>query len=427
MLRAKGESVMIKRAKIIFHIDMNSFYASVEMAYNPKLKGKPVAIAGNPEERRGIIVTSSYEARAKGVKTTMPLWQARKLCPELIVIRPDFLKYREASAKIFKLLAEMTPIIEPVSIDEGYIDVTDHPTHPIDLANHMQQRLLRELDIPCSIGIGPNKFLAKTASDLKKPLGITILRIRDLPEILWPLPVGHMYGIGEKTAEKLHQIDIYTIEDLAKADVYTVTHVLGINGERLINRANGIDARHVDPDSVNDFKSIGNSQTLREDTTDQAIITSTLDHLADRVEDRLQRRELKGLTVQLMIRYDNRQTITRSRKLMSFIDDKKTILSVVHELFQEHWSREPIRLLGITVQDLLEKRDVMEQLSLFTYEKEVKRASMTEAIQLMEDKYGKEIFVQPKVEDNEESNEKMLRTSFQKDFLDDYRQKDSDT
>jgi len=415
---------MMKKAKVIFHVDMNSFYASVEMAYNPKLKGKPVAIAGNPGERKGIIVTSSYEARAKGVKTTMPLWQARRLCPELIVIRPDFPKYRDMSAKIFRKLAEFTTIIEPVSIDEGYMDVTDHPTHPIDLANDIQQTLLHDLDIPCSIGIGPNKFLAKTASDLKKPLGITILRIRDIPQTLWPLPVNHMYGVGEKTAGKLNQLEIHTIEDLAKADVYTVTHVLGINGERLINRANGIDKRPVDPDSVNDFKSIGNSQTLREDTIDEAMIHSTLDHLANRVEERLQRRELKGMTVQLMIRYANRQTITRSRKLMSFVDDKETILMVIHELLEEHWTKEPIRLLGITVQDLLEKSDIMEQLSLFTYEKEEKRASMTEAIQLMEKKYGKDIFVQPKDEKQHEEDEKMLRTSFQKDFLDDYKQND---
>lgn len=195
--------MIVKKAKVIFHIDMNSFYASVEIAHNPKLKGKPVAIAGNPEERKGIIVTSSYEARAKGVRTTMPLWQARRLCPDLIVIRPDFTKYRAMSAKIFKILADIAPIIEPVSIDEGYIDVTDHPTHPIELANEMQQRLLQELNIPCSIGIGPNKFLAKTASDFKKPLGITILRIRDLPEKLWPLPVEEMYGIGRKRQRNL--------------------------------------------------------------------------------------------------------------------------------------------------------------------------------------------------------------------------------
>lgn len=415
---------MTNKAKVIFHVDMNSFYASVEMSYNQSLKGKPIAIAGNPEERKGIVVTSSYEARAKGVKTTMPLWEAKKHCPELIVIRPNFPRYRETSAQIFRLLATITPVIEPVSIDEGYMDVTEHPSHPVELAKEIQQRLLHELDIPCSIGIGPNKFLAKTASDMQKPLGITILRIRDLPTKLWPLSIENMYGVGKKTAEKLHSMNILTIEQLAKADVYTVTHVLGINGERLINRANGIDTRVVDPDSVNEFKSIGNSQTLREDTTDLMTIHATLDHLAGRVEERLQRRELKGMTVQLMIRYANRQTITRSRKLTTYMDDKATILTVIHELLEQHWSQDPVRLLGVTVQDLLEKKHVMEQLDLFTYEQEAKKAAMIDTVEILKDKYGEETFVQPNVDKTGSKDEKMLRTSFQKDFLDDYQQED---
>lgn len=159
-----------QKGRIIFHIDMNCFYASVEMAYDKKLKGKALAIAGNPEERKGIIVTSSYEARAKGVKTTMPLWQARKLCPNLMVKRPNFERYRKASRKIFQLLSEITPLVEPVSIDEGYLDVTevDYPRGSIQLAKDLQQAIKNRLDLPCSIGIAPNKFLAKTASDMKK-------------------------------------------------------------------------------------------------------------------------------------------------------------------------------------------------------------------------------------------------------------------
>lgn len=414
---------MVKRARIIFHVDMNSFYASVEMAHNPKLKGKPLAVAGNPEERKGIIVTSSYEARAKGVKTAMPLWEAKKLCPELIVVRPNFERYRETSRKIFQLLAEITPIIEPVSIDEGYMDVTNHPTHPLQLAKQIQKRLLDELDIPCSIGIGPNKFLAKTASDMKKPLGITVLRIRDLPTKLWPLPVDKMYGVGEKTAEKLKKMNIHTIGDLAKADMYTVSQVLGINGERLINRANGRDPRPVDPDSVNEFKSIGNSQTLPHDTTDLTEMRQILSQLAERVEERLKRRELKGKTVQLMIRYNNRKTITRSRKLDRFIDDKDTIMEVIQDLLSEHWSHEPVRLLGVTVQDLLEKQYVVEQLDLFTYQEVEKKLAIHETVEQLREKFGEDTFVQLNNEEDrdEENEQKLLRTSFQKDFLDDYR------
>lgn len=417
---------MANKARIIFHVDMNSFYASVEMAYNPKLKGKPLAVAGNPEERKGIIVTSSYEARARGVKTTMPLWEAKKLCPELIVVRPNFERYRETSRKIFQLLAEITPIIEPVSIDEGYMDVTDHPVHPLQLAKKIQKQLLNELDIPCSIGIGPNKFLAKTASDMKKPLGITVLRIRDLPTKLWPLAIDKMYGVGEKTAEKLKKMNIRTIGDLAKADVYAVSQMLGINGERLINRANGLDPRPVDPDSVNDFKSIGNSQTLPHDTTDMTEMIQILSQLADRVEERLKRRELKGKTVQLMIRYSNRKTITRSRKLDQFIDDKETIMAVIKDLLTEHWSQEPVRLLGVTVQDLLEKQYVVEQLDLFTYQEVEKKVAIRETVEQLKEKFGEDPFVQLEDKEEDELNEqKLLRTSFQKDFLDDYRLNDT--
>src|SRR5690625_1940489 len=174
-----------KKGRVILHIDMNCFYASVEMSLNPNLKGKPVAIAGNPEERKGIIVTSSYEAREKGVKTTMPLWEAKKLCPNLIVLPPNFDKYRLASQQMFKILADITPLIEPISIDEGYLDISgcQELGNPIEIANHIQKKILNDLDLPCSIGIGPNKFLAKMPSDMKKPLGITILRILDLEHV----------------------------------------------------------------------------------------------------------------------------------------------------------------------------------------------------------------------------------------------------
>src|SRR5690625_4803264 len=409
---------MVKKAKVIFHVDMNSFYASVEMAYNHQLKGKPVAIAGNPEERRGIIVTSSYEARAKGVKTTMPLWQAKKLCPELIVMRPNFSRYRKASQRIFKMLAEITPLIEPISIDEGYLDITDceHLGNPLEIAHQIQQMILQNLDLPCSIGIGPNKFLAKMASDMKKPLGITVLRKRELPQTLWPLRVEKMYGVGTKTAEKLHMIDIYTIGDLAKKDVYSLTNLLGINGERLKNRANGIDPSPVDPEAVHEFKSIGNSETLPYDTTDEAEITSLLQKLSETVSRRMQRRNVVGLSVQIMIRFDDRKTITRSQKLQTYISDQNDILKIAYGLFKRHWNNKPIRLLGVTVQDIEEKQNVAQQLDLFTYEKEIEKVKLEKVVEKLSEKYGENIFT--KLKDSEKDND--FRTSFQKDFLDDF-------
>ncbi|MGP4107340.1 DNA polymerase IV [Virgibacillus sp. L01] len=408
-----------KKGRVIFHLDMNSFYASVEMAYNPKLKGKPVAIAGNPEQRKGIIVTSSYEARAKGVKTTMQLWQAKKLCPELIVLRPNFERYRTASMEMFKMLAEITPFVQPVSIDEGYMDITESEHHgtPIEIAQNLQHKIHHELDLPCSIGIAPNKFLAKMASDMKKPLGITILRKRDLSHKLWPLPIEEMYGVGEKTAEKLRTIKITTIGDLAKGDVYQLKRVLGINGERLNNRANGIDTRSVDPEAIHEFKSIGSSQTLPEDTTNEAEIRNLMHQLTDNVERRMKRKQAAGRSVQIMIRYYDHKTITRSKKMHGYIEKKEDILHIANELFQKHWNLDPIRLLGITVQDVDEKQNIAKQLDLFTYEEEAGKEKLYAVIDELSQKYGKNPFKQLQNEVKDEQP----RTSFQKDFLDDFK------
>ncbi|CAM5213000.1 DNA polymerase IV OS=Ureibacillus acetophenoni OX=614649 GN=dinB PE=3 SV=1 [Ureibacillus acetophenoni] len=273
-------------ARIIFHVDMNSFYASVEQAYNPELKGKALAIAGNPKERRGIIVTSSYEARAKGIYTTMNVGEAVRKCPKLIILPPDFPKYRTASKAMFTILREYTEIVEPVSIDEGYIDISElsKKRHPLEIAKEIQLRILHELDLPCSIGIGPNKFLAKTASDMKKPMGITVLRKRDVQAKLWPLPVIEMHGVGESTSKKLASLNIHTIGDSAKANEGLLKQELGKNGVRLRERANGEDKRIVDPESIYETKSVGNSTTLPYDETDFDKLEETFEKLADRLQ-----------------------------------------------------------------------------------------------------------------------------------------------
>jgi DNA polymerase IV len=414
------KQVNLKR-RIIFHVDMNSFYASVEAAYNPSLKGKPIAIAGNPEERKGIIITCSYEARAKGVKTTMPLWQARELCPNLIVLRPNFARYREASSNMFQILADYTPYVQPVSIDEGYMDVTEnsHLGNPIELAETIQKRILNELDLPSSIGIAPNKFLAKMASDMKKPLGITVLRKREIPTKLWPLPIHEMYGVGSKTAEKLKEINIFTIGDLAKANVYDLKTLLGINGERLYHRANGIDPRPVDPDAVSDFKSIGNSKTLPYDTTDEREIDSLLQSLSETVSARMRRKGVVAENIQLTIRYFDRKTITRSRQLHDFVEFHDDIFRIAKELFYSNWNQKAVRLLGVTANQLVDKNELTKQLDIFTFEEEVKNEKLYDVIDSLTEKYGKNIFVK-NISNDDDS---FLSTSFQKDYLDDYKKK----
>lgn len=402
--------------RVILHVDMNSFYASVEIAYDPSLKGKPVAIAGNVEERKGIIVTCSYEARAKGVKATMPLWEARKLCPDLIVKKPNFDRYRSASMAMFTILREYTDKVEPVSIDEGYVDLSEFSgTKPLLIAKSIQNRLLEELLLPCSIGVAPNKFLAKMASDMKKPLGISILRKRDLPEKLWPLPANEMHGIGEKTAEKLRSIQINTIYDVAHADTIQLKNLLGINGARLKERANGIDDRKVDPDAIYDFKSIGNSSTLSKNTTNEAEIQEVLRKLAKSVSVRMKRKEVVASKFFVTIRYGNLKTITRSKKVENPINKEDDILFVASHLFFSHWDGEPIRLLGITGQDLVEKSEAVKQLDLFSFENDAKDEPLVELMNKLNGKYGSQVIKKGVKANKKESS--TVGTSFNKDFL----------
>ncbi|KAA0549509.1 DNA polymerase IV [Bacillus sp. BGMRC 2118] len=403
--------------RVILHVDMNSFYASVEVAYDPSLKGKPLAIAGNPEERRGIIVTCSYEARALGVKATMPLWEAKRLCPELIIKTPNFDRYRKASLEMFEYLRTYTHLVQPVSIDEGYMDISEcyNIGTPYEIAQRIQKNLLDNLKLPCSIGIAPNKFLAKMGSDMKKPLGITILRKRDVEKVLWPLPVAEMHGVGKKTAEKLIPIHITTIGDLAKANEIQLKAILGINGERLKQRANGIDDRIVDPDAIFEFKSIGNSTTLREDTTDEELLYGVLRRLADSVSRRLKRKESLAQTVQLVIRYHDRKTITRSKKLENPIVESKDIYEVALQLWKKHWNEDPVRLLGITTMDLVEKKDAYKQLDLFSYEEDAKKEPLFNTIEKLQSKFGKDVIQKGIKAKMEESKTK--GTSFNKDFL----------
>jgi DNA polymerase IV len=408
-----------KNGRVILHVDMNSFYASVEMAYDPNLKGKPLAIAGNVEERRGIIVTCSYEARNFGVKTTMPLWEAKKLCPQLIVMKPNFERYRAASIGMFDILRQYTEMVEPVSIDEGYLDITESFEFgsPIDIAKSIQKRVLEQLDLPCSIGIAPNKFLAKMASDMKKPMGITILRKRDITKILWPLNTNEMHGVGKKTAEKLTTIGIHTIGDLAKGNEIQLKSLLGINGIRIKERANGIDKRPVDPGSIEEFKSIGNSTTLPRDVSNQHELYRVLDSLAETVSVRLKRKNVLTTTLGITIRYKDRRTITRSKKLPNPINHKEDLSVFAKQLFLKSWNGDPVRLLGITGNDLVDQDHAYKQLDLFSFENDAKKEPLLKTLSSLREKYGKNIIENAGSHKVDPSHNVGTGTSFNKDFL----------
>ncbi|WP_257347972.1 DNA polymerase IV [Pseudalkalibacillus decolorationis] len=378
------------RSRIIFHVDMNSFYASVECVHNPSLKGKPLAIAGNVEERKGIIVTSSYEARAKGVRTTMPLWEAKRKCPELIVLPPSFDRYRAASKQLFDLLFEYSDLVEPVSIDEGYIDISETPSNsPLEIAKEIQFRLLNELKLPSSIGIAPNKFLAKMASDMKKPLGITVLRKRELPEKLWPMKIEEMHGVGSKTMGRFHEINVFTIGDLAKKSELEVKLSLGKNGEKLWNRARGIDDRKVDPEASNSFRTVGVSTTLPEDLIHSNEAKIVFDELANSLEARLNRKNVVAISIQLTIRYADRKTITRSESLTNPVQKKTDLAAIANRIFKGHWNGEPVRLLGISAIQVIDKKNAVRQLDLFSYQQYSKDEQLVETLDKIQRKYGK--------------------------------------
>lgn len=408
-------------ARIIFHVDMNSFYASVEQAYNPDLKGKAIAIAGNPKERRGIIVTSSYEARAKGIYTTMNVGEALRKCPDLIVLPPDFVKYRTASKAMFSILREYTDMVEPVSIDEGYIDITEvsKKRHPLEIAKEIQLRILHELDLPCSIGIGPNKFLAKTASDMKKPMGITVLRKRDVKEKLWPLAVIEMHGVGESTSKKLASLKIYTIGELANSNEGLLKQELGKNGVRLRERANGNDTRKVDPDSIYDTKSVGNSTTLPYDETDIEKLEETFERLAEKVAERLSVKKLCGTTISIQIRDADWHNHSRSKTLQNPISLKVDIYDEAINLFHKAWDGSPIRLLGITISNVQDIKNVAVQLSFDNFEQYAKDEPIYELIDEIEKKYGKGS-IQKGIAIDKKSTY-ASKTSFSKDFLEDLK------
>lgn len=411
----------MNKGRIILHIDLNCFYASVEQVYDPTLKGKPVAIAGNPKERRGIIITCSYEARAKGVFTTMNVGEARRKCPELIVLPPNFDRYRAASKSFFSLLKEYSEVLQPVSIDEGYLQLPIiEGQNVMQHVQNMQDRILNELHLPCSIGIAPNKFLAKMASDMKKPMGITVLRKRDVPAVLWPLNVIEMHGVGKRTAEKLNKLGIQTIGELAAADEYMLKQNFGINGPRMKQKANGVDDRPVDPNAIYDTKSVGNSTTLSYDVTDRDELYEIISTLSEKVADRLKAKKLAGVTVSVMIRTADWETYTRSKSVNNAIHSKQEIAEQAWLLFTKHWNEEPVRLLGVTVSNVSDIKETTQQLTFFDFEEHVKEEPIIKVVDRIEQKFGKGAILRGS-DIAKPTGKYQANTSFSKDFWDEHK------
>lgn len=353
-------------SKIILHIDLNAFFAACEIIRDPSLKGKPMIVGGGG--RRGIVSTASYEARKLGIHSAMPTYQAVKLCPDLIIKEPDFKLYHHYSSLFFNYIKEnVTPLVEVASIDECYVDATEvleKHKNPVEFVYHLQQTLLKELGLGCSIGIAPTKFLAKMASNYKKPMGITVFRRRELAQTLWLLPIDDMYGVGKATAPRLKALGIKTIGDLARTKDTSVINLLGKGYFTLHEWANGRGSDTILVEEE-DPKSIGNSQTFLFDTDDYDEISALFKELATAVSRRAERENKVGLTIQIVIRYYDFETMNRSTTLPKPTNKALTIFYEAMKLFDRHYKDEPIRLLGITLQNLSDEGSLREQLSLF--------------------------------------------------------------
>lgn len=362
----------MQTSRIIFHIDINAFYAACELINDPSLKGKPIVVAHNDVLRKSIILSPSYEARAYGIKTTMLVRDAYNLCDKIIVVEPKMDLYQKHSELFFSFLEKITTQIEAGSIDEAFLDVTEvaKKSDPIRLAQFIQSTLYNKYQLPTSLGIAPNKFLAKMASNMKKPLGITILRKREIDKLLWPLEINKMYGVGKKTNLKLRNIGINTIGELANySNLNLLEKTIGPTfSKTLIAWANGVADDIVDPTKYDEISSISNSHTFDHDQIDTLFIKKSLKSLTNTVSNRLIKRDLKAKTIGITLRDSNFHTISRSQSLNNPINEALEIYEIIEKLFDEHYEENTlIRLVGVFTNRLSDANKVedFQQLSIF--------------------------------------------------------------
>ncbi|HJH03597.1 MAG TPA: DNA polymerase IV [Victivallis vadensis] len=334
----------------IIHIDMDAFFASVEQRDRPETRGLPVIVGGSPE-RRGVVSTCSYEARAFGVHSAMPMRTAVRLCPNAVFLETDHRKYSRVSEEIREIFHTFADLVEPVSIDEAYLDVTENKRgmeSATRLAREIQREIFLKTKLTASAGVSYNKFLAKIASDLRKPAGLTVIRPDQAGAFLDSLPIEKFHGIGRVTAAKFRSMNIRTGHDLRQLDVATLTALFGKVGAFYYGIVRGIDERPVEVDE--ERKSVGKEITLSEDCTDRRRLRILMRSLAHKVARSLQKRGLAGRTVTIKVRYEDFQTVTRSESFTEPTQDGVRIGDIALALSRKtEMDSRPIRLIGVTV------------------------------------------------------------------------------
>lgn len=358
-------------AKVIVHIDLNAFFVRAEEIKNPSLEGKAVAIGH--EGRAGVVSTCSYKAREYGVRSAMPMNVATKKCPHLLILPGDYHFYAALSYEFKNFIKTYTKVVEEASIDEVYADFTEATKGIKDVEGYfrkLQKELFNKTKLKCSIGIGPTKFLAKMGSDYKKPMGITIIRRKDIPNILYPIKIEDMYGVGKKSAPRLKSIGINTIGDLAdklNSNDLDTYNILGKFAYELKDWVNGYGSDEVITE-YEDPKSIGNSTTLKEDTSDFDIIKENFSIITREVCYRCKKEEKKGTTIQIMVKDTSYQAHNKSITIDSPTYDYNKVIDVVLKLYEKNFSNMLIRALGVTMQNLVSPKDVAIQMTFFDYE-----------------------------------------------------------
>ena len=346
------------------HVDLDAFFVSVEVALNPELRGKPVVVGGRADAR-GVISAASYEARAYGLHSAMPLKTASRLCPQAIFIEGNFRRYREASKQFMAILAEFSPFVEPIGLDEAFLDVTGFESlygtiHR--MAESIKQRVTEEQDLCASIGIAPCKVVAKVASDFSKFDGLVEVKPGEERDFLAPLPVGRLPGVGKQAQKRLKELGVITIGQLASMSLKALNSHFGVTATTMHNAANGIDNRKVEPPGT--AKSISRETTFREDTNNREFLKSTLRYLGEKVGEDLRRREKKAKCVTLKIRFSDFTTGTRSQTLKQPFDSNDVIFAtgagLLDKVFQT--GKQPVRLLGIGVSGIVEPGGQMSML-----------------------------------------------------------------
>jgi DNA polymerase-4 len=371
--------------RIILHIDMDAFFISVEQRDNPSLRGKPAAVCGSLS--RSVVTSATYEARPFGIRAGMSTQEAKRRCPELILVEGDHSKYTETAARIFSILKDYTPLVEVASIDEAYLDITESQLlfkSFLHIAQSIKNRIREKEQLTCSIGIAPNKLLAKLGSNLQKPDGFVLIQKEKVEEILRDLPVSKLYGIGPKLTEELNSMGIFTCGQLGKFPIPFLMKRFGVIGERLHEMGLGSDDSPVVPfDEEEDAKSISHSVTLEEDTSDPTMLRKVLLQLSERVSRRMRKDGFYGRRIVLTVRYSDFYTFSKQKTISKWVNSGNEIFRQAFEIYESISHPKPIRLLGVGV-SLLKK----EWCQLDLFERKDKKEKMLKAVDRVNERFG---------------------------------------